>query len=57
MHITMVCKHLLICTKAIAKYVKWAIRENSPALFGRPTSMECVVPHDSDAYIVCLLNY
>ena len=43
--------------KAIAKYVKWAIRENSPALFGRSTSMECMVPNDNNAYILCLLNY
>ena len=38
--------------KAIAKYVKWAVKGNGPGLFSEPTPMECMVPKDTSGYIV-----
>jgi hypothetical protein len=98
--ISMVCKHLLICTSAdgrrahvqaksrlnekraffgreaikivtdffngnnyankpnaIAKFAKWAIRGNGPALFGKPTPIGCVRLKGSDGYIVRFLHH
>jgi hypothetical protein len=38
--------------KAIAKYSKWAIRGNGPALFRKPTPLECVVAKGERGYVV-----
>jgi hypothetical protein len=38
--------------KAIADYAQWAIRGNGPALFGKPTPMDCKVLKGADGYIV-----
>jgi hypothetical protein len=43
--------------KAIAKFAKWAIRGNGPALFGKPTPIKCVDPKGTDGYIVRFLHY
>ncbi|KAH9996357.1 hypothetical protein BJV77DRAFT_960725 [Russula vinacea] len=37
--------------KAIADYAQWAIRGNGPALFGKPTPMDCKVSKGADGYI------
>ncbi|KAF8496231.1 hypothetical protein F5888DRAFT_1615004, partial [Russula emetica] len=36
--------------KATAKYAKWAIRGNGPALFGKPTPVECMIPKGTNGY-------
>jgi hypothetical protein len=38
--------------KAIAKYAKWAIRGNGPALFRKPTPIECVAAKGERGYVV-----
>lgn len=43
--------------KATAKYVKWAIRGNGPALFSKPTPIECMDPNGTDNYIVRSLHH
>ncbi|KAF8493028.1 hypothetical protein F5888DRAFT_1806464 [Russula emetica] len=37
--------------KATAKYAKWAIRGNGPALFGKPTPVECMIPKGTNGYV------
>ncbi|KAF8495421.1 hypothetical protein F5888DRAFT_1635496 [Russula emetica] len=37
--------------KATAKYAKWAIRGNGPALFGKPTPVECMIPEGTNGYV------
>ena len=36
----------------IAKYAKWAVRGNGPALFGKPTPINCTLKKGEDGYIV-----
>jgi hypothetical protein len=43
--------------KATAKYAKWAIRGNGPALFGKPTPVECMIPKGTNGYVVRFLYY
>jgi len=38
---------------AIARYAKWAVRGNGPALYGKPTPRDCVIKKGTDGYIVC----
>jgi hypothetical protein len=42
--------------KAIAKYAKWAVRGNGPALFSGPTPVECIVSQGTQGYIVRFLH-
>ncbi|KAF8487899.1 hypothetical protein F5888DRAFT_1639644 [Russula emetica] len=37
--------------KATVKYAKWAIRGNGPALFGKPTPVECMIPKGTNGYV------
>jgi hypothetical protein len=42
--------------KAIAKYAKWAIRGNGPALFSKPTPIGCKESKGAKGYIVRILE-
>jgi hypothetical protein len=43
--------------KAIAKYAQWAIRGNGPALFGKPTPVDCEVSKGDMGYMVSIRNH